>query len=1136
VRRFVLRGAPLAVLLATFTLPVLPAQAGATTTVSTFAGSGVGDGANALQAALGATGAAVGPDGTYVADASHNRVRLVTSGGAISTVAGTGDLVDGKGGFSGDGGPATGAKLFNPTQVQVTGGGDLIVLDTGNHRIRRVAHDTGAISTIAGSGAGCCSTGGAATSQAINPVDIAQDPNSTAIAIADTANSTVWQLETGNLTPLVTTVGTPAAVAYDGSFLLIADPVAGEVKVLDFGTLTTLVSGLPGVSSLAVAPNRTIYAGTPAGVKSFSIAAPTPVAVAGAPCTDVATVDATNRLLVSCKALWVRQGASFVKVAGNHASEVGVDVSASGLAATSAPFAPTGGLATSGTDTYVTNALTVDRVSGGAVTRVAGTDGPAPAVADGSAALSTPLTSPTAVVAGPGGSLFVVDAGSIKRIDGSGNLSAYSGTSPTATVTEGEPAASLPPVGPIVLAPSGDLYAATGETVVSISSADGTVHVVAASLKALGGRTSSSTTYETARALSVAPDGTLLVLSDEGSTDPNNTEVNSRIRRLDVGTGAFTQLSYGPRLLALTSASDGTVYVAAPRLPGAVVEQLDSAGGTSIIAGLGHGTGTAQAGSALYLPDVNGLGIAPDGGVLIASAGARRVLEIAPGFVSSTPAPVTNMQSSFNAHDGIVDTTFTWDLPPGIPASSHIELNKALGPVTLPLGRLDPNVYAPSTDTYIQVGEIPGRQYTITVYVVNAAGEQSGGTSLSVVPPGDSTPPSVPVVGAGFSLDGTFRLDWTESGSADLKATELRIGPGLSTPDINGAPAYEGLAETAKVTGLVVGQTYTATLTSRDFSGNAATAAPVHFIAGSTPHAVLSSGPAEGTFTGPATTFTPSFGESFSGTPHCLLDGGEIPCTVGTPLALAGLANGSHTLAYHLSNRFGNGPVASRLWKVDATVPAVGVKALAPFTVAPSFTVSWAGADTGSGLDYFRVRYRRASFTGAWSAFAQPAAIQHLTTRTTVINLPAGYTYCAQVQAVDKVGNTSAWSTEKCTTRPLDDRALVTTSSGWTRGTSSLYFGKTFTATKTHAASIARTKATFRQLAVLVSTCRTCGSISVYSGTTLIKTVSLVSATTKRQVLIVLPVVTTRTATVYLRVTSATGRNVEIDGLGIARA
>src|SRR6185295_4686336 len=86
----------------------------------------------------------------YITDTSNHRIRKVDHAtGVITTVAGSGDL-----GFSGDGGPAIAASFIFPGGIAVDGSGNLFISDTGNSRIRRIDALTGTITTIAGRRAG----------------------------------------------------------------------------------------------------------------------------------------------------------------------------------------------------------------------------------------------------------------------------------------------------------------------------------------------------------------------------------------------------------------------------------------------------------------------------------------------------------------------------------------------------------------------------------------------------------------------------------------------------------------------------------------------------------------------------------------------------------------------------------------------------------------------------------------------------------------------------------------------------------------------------------------------------------------------------------------------------------------------
>jgi hypothetical protein len=108
------------------------------------AAGSTGDGGPATAARISPGDLAALPDGGFLlAETASNRVRRVGPDGIISTVAGSGVR-----GFGGDGGAATAALLNGPRGIAATPDGGFLIADTGNSRVRRVAPD-GAISTLA---------------------------------------------------------------------------------------------------------------------------------------------------------------------------------------------------------------------------------------------------------------------------------------------------------------------------------------------------------------------------------------------------------------------------------------------------------------------------------------------------------------------------------------------------------------------------------------------------------------------------------------------------------------------------------------------------------------------------------------------------------------------------------------------------------------------------------------------------------------------------------------------------------------------------------------------------------------------------------------------------------------------------
>jgi uncharacterized protein (TIGR03437 family) len=144
----------------------------ATVAGSSYAGYGGDHGPATAAELLGPTDAVVDASGNiYISDRGNSRIRIVNSQGIINTYAGTGVA-----NYSGDGGPATAAELFQPWQLALDGSGNLYVADWGNSRIRKI-NSTGVISTVAGGGAGALGDGGPATAATIggNLLGIALD-------------------------------------------------------------------------------------------------------------------------------------------------------------------------------------------------------------------------------------------------------------------------------------------------------------------------------------------------------------------------------------------------------------------------------------------------------------------------------------------------------------------------------------------------------------------------------------------------------------------------------------------------------------------------------------------------------------------------------------------------------------------------------------------------------------------------------------------------------------------------------------------------------------------------------------------------------------------------------------------------
>ncbi len=174
-----------------------------------------GDGGQAQYAGLNLPmGVAVDAAGnTLVADTWNHAIRKVATSGIITTIAGNGPE-----GFSGDNGAATGAALRYPNGVAIDTAGNVFIADTNNHRIRKIDAATGKISTIAGNGGGFFGgDGGPATSASLYyPTNVALDPNTGDLYIADRNNHRIRMVEASS-GKIWTVAGTSSGFSGDGS-------------------------------------------------------------------------------------------------------------------------------------------------------------------------------------------------------------------------------------------------------------------------------------------------------------------------------------------------------------------------------------------------------------------------------------------------------------------------------------------------------------------------------------------------------------------------------------------------------------------------------------------------------------------------------------------------------------------------------------------------------------------------------------------------------------------------------------------------------------------------------------------------------------------------------------------------------
>ena len=227
--------------------------------VTTFAGTagltGTADGTGAAARFNYPPGVAVDSSGNvYVAD--YSTIRKITSGGVVTTLAGT---ADSPGSTDGTG---AAAQFNTPNGVAVDSAGNVYVADTDNSTIRKIT-SAGVVTTFAGTAGSTGSADGTGVAAQFNyPSDVAVDSAGN-VYVADTNNSTIRKITSaGVVTTIAGTAGstgstdgtgaaaqfnTPNGVAVDSAGnVYVADTNNSTIRKITSGGVVTTIAGTAG--------------------------------------------------------------------------------------------------------------------------------------------------------------------------------------------------------------------------------------------------------------------------------------------------------------------------------------------------------------------------------------------------------------------------------------------------------------------------------------------------------------------------------------------------------------------------------------------------------------------------------------------------------------------------------------------------------------------------------------------------------------------------------------------------------------------------------------------------------------------------------------------------------------------------
>jgi hypothetical protein len=273
--------------------------------------------------------------------------------------------------------------------------------------------------------------------------------------------------------------------------------------------------------------------------------------------------------------------------------------------------------------------------------------------------------------------------------------------------------------------------------------------------------------------------------------------------------------------------------------------------------------------------------------------------------------------------------------------------------------------------------------------------------------------------------------------------------------------------------------------------------------------------------------FTASDPAQSSVTTTCQLNNSDLPGDCSGSKTVTGLAGGHYTFTVTATTSDGRTGSQGYNFFVDSVPPIAGYKKLPHFTLGKSFTIKPDGTDDND-VDHYTGYVDMVTLDGTLElATVLPQFIQPHSVETT-----PGTTYWPIITAYDAAGNASEQFEGSPTAVPIDNSKLKA-SKHWKLDHSKHFTFKSASETSKKGATLTHKAVYGNLLAVVATTCKSCGTIAVYSGNQLVGTLDLHSNKTRYKQILELPKIaaTPVKRNVTIKVTSS-GKTVEIDGLG----